>query len=377
MTKINLYQLLQVISILLGAFISPLAQTFTPDRKVAREADEYMRSFVKTEGFSGSVLLARDGRSLFSKAYGLANIELDVPNTPQTLFRIASITKPFTATSIMMLQERGKLSVNDSFCKYLADCPSAWQSITIRNLLTHTSGLPRYNGPEYRKRAPLPVTHDEIIVRLKSKPLEFTPGEKFDYTDSGYYLLGMIIERLSGRSYDDFLQQNICVPLRMKHTGYHGARSIVRNRASGYSLLKDRSLLSSLYEDPSVRFAAGAIWSTTEDLLRFDTALHAGKLVSRKSLDEMSTPFKESYGYGLGISHDHKRRAIGHAGSVSGFTCDYVHYVTGGVTVIILSNKPGFGDLDTITTALTAIVFSEKYILPSEIRRRKSGRNSH
>jgi len=263
----------------------------------------------------------------------------------------------------MILQDRGKLNANDLACKYLSDCPAAWQAITIRNLLTHTSGLPAYNGPEYRT-APVPVTHAEVLDRLKSKPLEFAPGEKFKYTNSGYYVLGVIIERVSGTSYNEFLQQYICGPLGMRHTGYYGARSIVRNRASGYSLLKDSSLVGGLYQDPSLAFSAGSMWSTTEDLLRFDTALHSGRLLSRNALDEMFTPFKESYGYGLEISQEKNNHTlIAHFGSTSGFTGFFGHYPAEHLAVIILSNKPDFGDLGTMVDALSAIVFGEAYAL--------------
>jgi CubicO group peptidase (beta-lactamase class C family) len=139
----------------------------------------------------------------------MANVELDVPNTPNTVFRLASLTKQFTATAIMMLQERGKLNVNDQFCKYLTDCPAAWQPITIRHLLTMTHGIPNLRGPDLGPLTGLPVSWEQWLAAVKKKPLDFTPGEKFKYANPGYTLLGFIIERVSGKSYGEFLQENI------------------------------------------------------------------------------------------------------------------------------------------------------------------------
>jgi CubicO group peptidase (beta-lactamase class C family) len=351
-----------VCALALGLFTTAHAQSRVSDRTVATKAEQYMRHVAAADGFSGSVILARNGTTLFSKAYGLANVELDVPNTPQTVFRIASLTKSFTATAIMLLQERGKLRVTDSVCRYVADCPSAWQAISLRHLLTHTSGLPTPFGTDGRKMASVGVTPAEILEGLKRTPLEFTPGETFAYTNSGYLVLGMIIESVSSMSYADFLQRNIFDPAGMTHSGNFSNSVIVKHRASGYSLPEAGVLSNSANSDPSRTFAAGSLWSTTEDMLLFDKALFAGKIVSRTSLAEMLTPFKEEYGYGLAIEHTStvpSRTVIGHAGTVSGFTCDFVHYSAENVVVLILSNKPGAGDLSTIGDRLAAIVFGE------------------
>jgi CubicO group peptidase (beta-lactamase class C family) len=342
------------LAIAFGLFTITFAQTVVSDRTVARKAAAYMTSVVAADGFSGSVIVARNGKALFSQAYGLASVELRVPNTPQTLFRIASLTKSVTAAAIMLLQERGQLKVTDSVCAYVADCPPAWQP------MTHTSGLPiPYSPTDGRPMGSVGVTPAEILDGLRSKPLEFVPNEKFEYTNSGYLLLGMIIERVSTKPYGDFLQQNIFEPLGMTHTGNFSNRSIVPNRASGYALPDGGGLVNSPQSDPSRSFAAGSLWSTTEDLLRFDTALHAAQIVSRTSLKEMLTPYMEEYGYGLAMSTNLNRSVIGHAGTVSGFTCDLVHYSAEHVTVIILSNKPRAGDLTTIGDHLAAIAFGE------------------
>src|SRR5258707_1212960 len=163
-------------------------------QEVAPKVDEYMNAAARAHQFSGTVLLARDGRPTFVRGYGMANFELGVANTPKTKFRIGSLTKQFTAMSILILQERGKLSVADSICKYIPQCPQAWQEITIQQLMTHTSGIPEYlRLPEFQQRAlPLPVA--TVIETLKTKSLDFKPDEKFSYSNSGYYIAGYVIE---------------------------------------------------------------------------------------------------------------------------------------------------------------------------------------
>src|SRR6478672_5373400 len=165
------------------------AASLPSTEQIAEKVDEYMNAATRIDGFSGTILVARDGKPIVSKGYGLANIELNVPNKPENIFRLGSVTKQFTAMAVMMLQERGKLSVSDPICKYFTDCPEAWKPITIRNLLTHTSGITNYTEfPDFAKTAILPTPTTDMIVRLEKGPLEFAPGEKFAYSNSGYYL---------------------------------------------------------------------------------------------------------------------------------------------------------------------------------------------
>ena len=187
------------------------AQAPPPDPgALASKVEEYMDARVRRDHFSGSVLMARDGKVLFSRGYGMANLEHDVPTRPQTKFRLGSITKQFTAMAILILQERGKLKVEDKIKKYLPDAPKAWDEITIRHLLTHTSGIPNYTAyPEFLKTLPVRVTLKELIAKFKDKPLDFKPGEKFRYSNSGYVVLGQVIETASGESYAAFLNKAI------------------------------------------------------------------------------------------------------------------------------------------------------------------------
>jgi CubicO group peptidase (beta-lactamase class C family) len=363
-----------VVSVAICLFVTQFASAQKAEislptaRQIAAKADEYMNAAVKTDGFTGAVLVARDGQPIFSKAYGMANFELDVPNTPQTVFRIGSITKQFTAMAIMMLQERGKLSVSDSICKYLSDCPDAWKLITIRNLLTHTSGIVNYGDlPDFRKPGILLNSPESVIALVRSKPLEFTPGEKLTYSNSGYVLLGKIVERASGEDYDDFLDKNIFAPLGMKNSGVNGSIPIIKNRASGY-FRSDGIIRNYPYASLALAQSAGSIYSTTEDLLLWDKALYTEKLVSRKSLDEMFTPFRDflpgtGYAYGWIIGKQSDRQAMFHSGHGSGFAASIVRFLADRVTVIVWSNDINAPSV-SIGNALSAIVFGAQYKSP-------------
>ena len=295
----------------------------------------------------------------------MANIELAVPNTPQTVFRLGSVTKQFTAMAIMMLQERGKLRVSDPVCQYLTDCPAAWQPLTIRHLLTHTAGIPNYtNFPDFARTAVLPTSSADMVGMLRDKPLEFAPGEKFAYSNSGYYVLGMIIERVSGKTYADFLQANIFTPLGMSYTGYDNPSTIIRNRAAGYARQAGETV-NAAYMDMTIPFAAGALYSTTDDLLRWDQALYKDTLVSQKSLDEIFTPDKGGYGYGWSIGKRFDRQVIAHGGGIYGFATEIARFPADRVTVIVLSNVEGAA-AGKIANDLAAVVFGAPYEIPRE-----------
>ena len=185
-----------------------LAQTTPTTDEIVSRANEYLAAVEKIDRFSGTVLIARDGKPILSKGIGMANREWDIPNTPATAMRLGSVTKQFTSAAIMLLQERGKLSTTDLICKYISECPAAWEPITIRQVLTHTSGIPNYtDAPDFAKKAILPISTSDLLVDYKSKPLDFAPGEKFNYSNSGYHLLGLIVEKASGKSYKDFCRK--------------------------------------------------------------------------------------------------------------------------------------------------------------------------
>jgi CubicO group peptidase (beta-lactamase class C family) len=322
--------------------------TRTPEQ-IAAAIDSYMTKQVEEEQFSGSVLVAQEGKPIISKGYGKASIELNVPNTPQTVFRIGSITKQFTAMAIMMLQERGKLKVSDSICKYLTNCPKAWKPITLENLLTHTSGIWNYtNTKDYAKVFLTPLERGQLVDVFRNKPLEFKPGERWNYSNSGYYLLGIVIERAARQSYESFLYENIFKPLSMKNTGFNVGYRTVDKLATGYSTLQSKQIIPNPLIDIN-DFSDGALYSNVEDLLVWDQALYTEKLVSKKSLDQMFTPFKlnsgNDYGYGYGWSI--RGNSVSHGGRVAGFVTYISRFPQKGTTVIVLTNNLTLRDLKT------------------------------
>ena len=259
--------------------------------------DHYVQMYADQGLFSGAVLVAKDGKILLCKAYGMANLEHDIPNKIDTKFKIASMTKSFTAMAIMQLQEMGKLAVQDSLAKYIPDYPRG-KEITIHQLLTHTSGVPHHAAGQYDKQEKIQqYTLETRIALFKNKPLDFNPGEKFGYSDYGYILLTYIIEKASGETYEQFLKEYIFDPLSMQNTGYDDYKRIIKNRASGYTLFGTNAD----YIDMSFLSGAGALYSTVQDLYRWDQALYTDKLISKKSLDTMFTPFKDNTGYGWGV----------------------------------------------------------------------------
>ncbi len=350
------------------SFVSAQEATAPPTNdQITAKVDEYMKAVLKVDGFSGTILVARDGKPTVSKGYGMADIELNVPNTAEKIFRLGSITKQFTGMAIVMLQEAGKLSVSDPMCKYLTDCPDVWKPITIKHLLNHTSGITNYTSfPDFAKTTIMPVTTTEMVDRVKKEKLEFTPGEKMAYSNSGYFLLGVVIEKASGKTYADFLQENIFAPLGMKQTGYDDPLRIIMNRAAGYQKQAGK-IVNAAYMDMSVPYAAGSLYSTTEDLLVWDQALYTEKLVTKKSLEEMFTPWKgeSGYAYGWAIGKKFGHREISHGGGIYGFATQIARYPDDRVTVVVLSNMQS-APAGQIASNLSAIVFGAAFETPKE-----------
>ena len=365
---VNRLTALVLLCLLFAQYVSAQTPTASPlpsASQITAKVEEYMNAAARVEGFNGAILIARDGKPIVTKGYGMANIEHAVPNTPQTVFRLGSITKQFTAMAIVMLQEQGKLNVNDPMCKHLPECPAAWQPITVKNLLTHTAGLPNYTGfPNFVKTASLPVTNADMFALLKDRPLDFAVGEKYAYSNSGYFLLGTIIERASGKTYADFLQEKIFTPLGMKQSGYDSPIRVIKNRASGYAR-QDGAFVNAAYMDMSIPYAAGALYSTTEDMLVWDQALYTEKLVSRKSLDETFTPFKGNYGYGWSIDKKFDRKQVSHGGNINGFASDLIRFPDDKITVVVLSNVQS-APAGRIGGDLSAIIFGADYKIPKE-----------
>jgi len=327
-----------VIAVILVALSSVAAAQTTPD---TGRMEQIVQSYVSAKQFMGSVLVARGNDIVFDKGYGFADLEWDIPNSPTTKFRLGSITKQFTAASILLLEERGKLSVTDPVKKYMPDAPAAWDKITIFHLLTHTSGIPNFTSfPDYASKEPFPTTPEQLVARFRDKPLDFEPGEKFSYSNSGYVLLGYLVEKISGETYAKFVQENIFTPLGLKDSGYDSNAAIIPHRAQGYSP-GPGGLVNAGYIDMTTPLSAGGLYSTTEDLLRWEQGLFGGKVLSAASLAKMTTPNKGDYAFGLAVHTSGGHKVIDHNGGIEGLNTVLKYFPEDKLTVIVLGNQNG------------------------------------
>ncbi|RZJ44938.1 MAG: hypothetical protein EON87_08750 [Brevundimonas sp.] len=348
-----------------AASIRQEAGRTTPSPDAMRAAFEnYMQAAVRNAQFSGTVLVAKDGMTLFQKSYGLANRPFSVPNTDETVYQLQSVTKPFTAVLVMMLQEEGRLNVTDRACDYLEDCPEAWRDITLQQLLTHTSGIPNYSRlPDWDETLDARTWWRGGVVSLvRDLPLEFAPGEGYRYSNSGYNLLGQIVERVSGKRLPDLYRERILAPLGMTHTAFHTSRLVSPNLATGYYSLGS-TFIESTPQSATGSYGEAGLTSTVGDLLIWDQALYANTLISRASYEQMIAHTKNDYGFGWEMMNWSGRREIGHAGSGQGFSNIVARLIDDGLTVIVLSNSDEASGGGT-ARALAAIYFGETPRLP-------------
>lgn len=327
--------------------------------------DQVVQSYVSNKQFMGSVLVARGDQILLSKGYGSANLEWQIPNTPSTKFRLGSVTKQFTAASILLLEERGKLKVEDPVKKYIPDAPAAWDKITIFHVLTHTAGIPNFTSfPDYQSSEPFSTTPEKLVARFRDKPLDFEPGERWSYSNSGYVLLGYLIERVSGQTYEKFVQDSIFTPLGMKDSGYDSNSAVIARRAAGYAP-GPNGPVNAGFINMTIPFAAGALYSTTEDLLRWEQGLFGGKLLSPASLEKMITPFKNDYAFGLEVHTNKGRKIVDHNGGIEGFNTELAYYPEDKLTVAVLGNLNSPAP-EQIATTLASLAHGETVTLQSE-----------
>jgi len=319
------------------------------------KVDTYIKPYLEMGSYNGAVLIAKGGKVLVSKGYGMANYELGVPNTPQSRFHLASVSKPFTAAAILILQERGKLSVNDPLSKYVPDFPSG-DKITLHQLLSHTAGLAG-DLPNFQDWT-APITLEKLVALVKKAPPVGAPGAKYSYSNNDYRLLAYIIEKVSGQSYGDFLKAAIFDPLDMKDTGHEGATgSLVKNRAYGYKPV-GLTDLENIYIDWSTKTGNGSLYSTVEDLYKWDRALYTEKILKKSSLETM---FKEKYGWF--VSEQFKRKLIRYGGRSPGFNSDFQRFINDDVCVVVLSNNYS-ATANPIANDLAAMIFNEPYAVP-------------
>ena len=322
-------------------------------------------SAAANDHFSGAVLVAKGDQVLLDKGYGSANLEWNIPNAPSTKYRLGSVTKQFTAASVLLLQERGQLKVSEPVSKYVDGLPAAWSKVTIFQLLNHTSGIANFTSTkEYQSIEPFAKKPEESIALVRDKPLEFESGSRFSYSNTGYVLLGALIEKVSGQGYDVFVRKNIFEPLGMKDSGYDWNATVLPNRAAGYARGK-KGVSNAGFINMSIPHAAGALYSTTGDLLRWQRGLYEGKLLSPASLEAMTTAYHSGYGFGLGIQQKDGSKEVGHDGGIEGFATEVRYRMGDRISVIVLSNVEG-SQLESLTAGLTAAARNAKYVLPSE-----------
>ncbi|WP_070970908.1 serine hydrolase [Vibrio sonorensis] len=331
------------------------------------QVDHYIQSYTDLNYFSGSVLVAEKGKVLLSRGYGYANLELDIKNGDHTVFRLASLTKQFTAMAIMQLQAEQKLHVDDTIDKFLPDYPNA-NKITIHQLLNHTSGIPDYlRNPSlanYLSTVHIPVSIDEKISRFKDMPLFFEPGEGFSYSNSGYVLLGKIIEVVTGEAYEQVLQKNIFDKLDMQQTGRDSFNKIIKHRADGY-LATPEGLINDDYIHPSSFYSDGSLVSTITDLYKWDRAVKDSVLIPKELTEKMQTPADKNNAYGLFLFPAYDKTMIAHDGMVNGFQTYMTRVVEDDVTIIILSNVFG-GSSGVISLGIEKLIYDQPVTIPTE-----------
>ncbi len=308
----------------------------------ADQVDRYIKGQMAEHRIPGVALkIIKDGKTIKAAAYGLSNLELNVRVKPETVFEIGSITKQFTAAGILLLAQEDKLSVDDRISKYLNDTPEAWTNVTIRHLLTHTSGLKSYTGLDgYQLWRHL--TQKQFIRSIGKEPMEFQPGDSWKYCNTGYNLLGYIIENVSGRNYWDFMGERIFVPLGMHSTTNRLPRLVIPNRAAGYE--QTNHVWINRDADLTEVFSAGAIASTAGDLAKWNAALDGDRLLNTASKAQMWTPVRlndgrtRKYGFGWNVDTLDGHKNIGHGGSTSGFSASLQRFPDDRLAVIILTN---------------------------------------
>ena len=340
----------------------------------AEKIDALITKYHQYNQFNGTLLVAENGKEIYKKGFGLANMEWNMPNQANTVFRIGSVTKQFTAILVLQLAAAGKIKLDEPINSYLPNYPKNTGSIiTIHHLLTHTSGIPNFTSfnnfqTEIANHA---YTPDDFIGLFMNRPLDFLPGERLAYSNSGYFLLGYIIEKITGKTYGQCLKESILDPLQMTHTGYDQNDLILQNRASGY--LKDfDGFKKASFSDMSVPYAAGGMYATAEDMQLWDHALYTDQLLPQKFKDSLFNTYATlrniNYGYGWFIREipnlkQHPIKVVEHGGGIEGFS-SLISRIPEDKNLILLFNNTGNTVLDEISSSIRAILYDKPYALP-------------
>jgi CubicO group peptidase (beta-lactamase class C family) len=331
-----------------GLLLAPALAAQEPRAALAARIDSVVEAEMQRTHVPGvTVAVEQRGDLIVAKGYGMADLESSVPASIETVYRIGSITKQFTALGIMQLIEQGKMSLDDEITKFLPDYPTQGHRVTIRHLLTHTSGIKSYTslGPKFwNETSRIDQTNDQMLALFKNEPFDFNPGEKYQYNNSAFFILGVIIEKVSGLPYPKYLEERITKPLGLTSTGYCNDRAIVPHRSSGYEVDGEK-VLNAAPISMTTPGAAGAICSTVLDLLAWERSFNAARLISPASRDLMRTSAKlndgkpTNYGFGLGVGPFEGHRSVAHSGGVNGFVTWLANYPDDDLTVTVLSNS--------------------------------------
>jgi len=343
MIKKKFTLLVAIITTVLLSFGTLRSGDISPE-KLAEEIDGYFSKKIAADGPGAAVLAVKEGKVILRKAYGMANLELGVPMKPEMVFRIGSITKQFTAASILMLVEEGRISLNDEITKFIPDYPTRGNKITIHHLLNHTSGIKSYDELQ-KVHANLKKDFKpyEFIDTFKNERLDFKPGEQFKYSNSGYFLLGIVIEKVSGKTYEEFIIKRVFEPLGMRNSYYDSHSCIIPNRAAGYQPAKN-GFINADYFSITWGYAGGALLSTADDLWIWIRALYSGKVVSPNHLQLMTTPTKyaggkiQNYGYGFWLKPLFNEKKVDHNGGIFGFLTYVLYLPQKDIFVTVLTN---------------------------------------
>ena len=342
-----LFSILAIPAVAAAAPAGPAQKTV--DDALAKKIDAVMAEIYKPGEPGAAIIVRKDGKTIFRKGYGMADMELGIPIEPDMVFRLGSITKQFTAVSVLMLAEQGKLSLQDEITKFLPHFPTQGRTILLEHLLTHTSGLKSYTNlsewlPLWRKD----MTVREIIDLTKDKPMEFAPGERWNYNNTGYVLLGAVIEKVSGLTYEDYVNKNIFGPLGMKHSYYGNTERIIPRRIPGYQMDKG-GFVNAPYLSMTQPYSAGSLLSSVDDLAIWNDAVFSGKLIKKEWLDKALTPYplkngeSTGYGYGWFIADYQGQRIIEHGGGINGFSAYEMTLPEDRVFLAILTNSAAAG----------------------------------
>jgi CubicO group peptidase (beta-lactamase class C family) len=345
-----------LVIIALALFISCQGQS------VAEKMDQLMTAYANNYQFNGSVLVAHKGKVILEKGYGYRNAAQKIPNDQHSIFQIGSVTKQFTAAIIMQLQQEKKLSVKDPLSKYFPGFTHG-DKITIENLLNHTSGLYNYTSDSTIMNSDVskPYAQSVLIEKFKKYPPDFEPGSKWSYSNSGYSMLGYIIEKVTGKPYEKVMRERILSPLGMSHSGFDYTHLQNNYKTTGYFSLADSAKIAPIV-DSTLAYSAGALYSTVGDLYKWERAIYTDKILKPESWKQTFTPFLNKYGYGWGIDTLYGKTYMAHSGGIHGFTSYLMRFPEEELVVIAMDNSSH--GLSKISRSLVAIALDKPYTLP-------------